>query len=218
MAGAHPHRRTQSAAGFTLLEVLVVILIIGVIISFAALSIHRADNSVEEETQRLAALIKLGSQEAVLQGREFALEFEVDRYAFVVFDGEQWQPLADDDILRPRTLPFDVVVDLKLEGEQLALATPPPADGMEKRERQVPPRIFLLSSGEMSPFELRVPQPGESLMADHEWSWEVKTSATDDPDVVRLDVSAYADTRRTASLADAVAYLGMPAAPRVVSP
>src|SRR3569833_3725050 len=51
-------------------------------------------------------------------------------------------------------------------------------------------------------------QHGESLMADHEWSWEVKISATDDPDVVRLDVSAYADTRRTASLADAVANLG----------
>jgi len=160
MTGAHPHRRRQSAAGFTLLEVLVVILIIGVIISFAALSIHRADNSVEEETQRLAALIKLGSQEAVLQGREFALEFEADRYAFVVFDGEQWQPLADDDILRPRTLPFDVVIDLKLEGEQLALATPPSADGMEKSERQVPPRIFLLSSGEMSPFELSVHKTG----------------------------------------------------------
>src|SRR3569833_2760152 len=160
MTGAHPHRRTQSAAGFTLLEVLVVILIIGEIISFAALSIHSADKSVEEETQRLAALIKLGSQEAVLQGREFALEFEADRYAFEVFDGVQWQPLADDVILRPRTLPVDVVVDLKLEGEQLALATPPPADGMEKSERQVPPRIFLLSSGEMSPFELSVHKTG----------------------------------------------------------
>src|SRR3569623_2652241 len=160
MTGAHPHRRRQSAAGFTFLEVLVVILIIGVIISFAALSINRADYSVEEETQRLAALIKLGSLEAVLQGREFALEFVADRYAFVVFAVEQWQPLADDDILRPRTLPFDVVVDLKLEGDQLALATPPPADGMEKRERQVPPRIFLLSSGEMSPFELSVHKTG----------------------------------------------------------
>src|SRR3569832_1108504 len=160
MAGAHPHRRTQSAAGFTLLEVLVVILIIGVIISFAALPIHRADNSVEEETQRLAALIKLGSQKAVLQGREFAQEIEAERFFFVVFNGEQWQPLADDDILRPRTLPFDVVVDLKLEGEQLALATPPPADGMEKSERQVPPRIFLLSRGEMSPFELSVHKTG----------------------------------------------------------
>src|SRR3569623_920718 len=51
-------------------------------------------------------------------------------------------------------------------------------------------------------------QHGASLMADHEWSWEVNNSATDDPDVVRLDVSAYADTRRAASLADAVANLG----------
>lgn len=61
-------------------------------------------------------------------------------------------------------------------------------------------------------------QHGESLMADHEWSWEVKISATDDPDVVRLDVSAYADARRTASLADAVAYLGKPAAPPGATP
>src|SRR3569832_1312356 len=51
-------------------------------------------------------------------------------------------------------------------------------------------------------------QHGESLMADHEWSWEVKISATDHPDVVRLDVSAYDDTSRTASLAVVVVFFG----------
>ncbi len=54
---------------------------------------------------------------------------------------------------------------------------------------------------------------GESLMADHVWSWEVKVSTTDDPDVRRLDVTAYADKRRENALADAVAYLGKPAQP-----
>ena len=52
---------------------------------------------------------------------------------------------------------------------------------------------------------------GESLMANHAWTWEVKITTTDDPDVRRLDVTAYADARRENPLADAVAYLGKPA-------
>ncbi len=54
---------------------------------------------------------------------------------------------------------------------------------------------------------------GESLMANHAWTWEVKITTTDDPDVRRLDVTAYADARRDNALADAVAYLGKPAPP-----
>lgn len=56
-------------------------------------------------------------------------------------------------------------------------------------------------------------QHGESLLADHAWSWEVKVSSTDDPDVLRLDVTAYPDKQRKTALADAVAYLGKPAQP-----
>lgn len=135
-------------------------LIIGVVISFAALSIHRADNAVEEEAARLAALIRLGAQEAVLQGRELALEFDGDQYAFIAFDGEQWQPF-DDEVLRPRTLPFDVAVDLRMEGDQLTLGAEAKSDPeTETDDERAPPRIYLLSSGEVSPFELRVHKSG----------------------------------------------------------
>lgn len=160
------HCRPRYAQGFTLLEVLVVLLIIGVLISFATLSINRADNTVEEEAQRLAALIRLGSQEAVLQGRELAVEFDGDRYAFVSFDGKQWQPLEDDELLRTRTLPFDVIVELRMEGEQLTLTVDPEADETLDAKK-APPRIFLLSSGEMSPFTLTVRKTGAAGQAYH---------------------------------------------------
>src|SRR3569833_3278237 len=59
------------------------------------------------------------------------------------------------------------------------------------------------------------PSPGKrrgvALMADHEWSWQVNVSTTDDPDVLCLDVSAYPDKRSQTALADAVAYLSRPA-------
>lgn len=140
--------------GFTLLEVLVVVMIIGIIISFAVLSVKGDDKTLEEETRRLQALINLSGQEAVLQSRELALEFTGDGYDFIAFDGEKWQPLADDDILRPRTLPDDVVVDYEPEGEQLTLKA--------MDDEKTPPRIYFLSSGEMTPFHLTVRRHGES--------------------------------------------------------
>lgn len=64
-----------------------------------------------------------------------------------------------------------------------------------------------LSSEWPSPGERR----GETLMANREWSWKVKIAATDDPDVLRLDVSAHAEEHSKSALAEAVAYVGKPA-------
>ncbi len=147
----------RRARGFTLLEVLVVMLIIGVLVSFAVLSISRGDTSVQDETQRLAALIRLAGQEAVSQGQEFAVEFDSTGYAFLSFDGEKWQPVADDELLRPRSLPQALVIDIELEGERLTLAG---QSQEEEEEKATLPRLFLLSSGEMSPFDLTVHKSG----------------------------------------------------------
>ena len=141
------------ARGFTLLEVLVVVMIIGIIVSFAALSIKSDDQTLEEEARRLQALINLAGQEAVLQSKEFALEFTGDGYDFVEFDGKKWQTISDDEILRARTLPSDEVVDYQPEGEQLTL------QGMDAEK--TPPRIYFLSSGEMTPFTLTMRRRGE---------------------------------------------------------
>lgn len=147
-------KHRSRSRGFTLLEVLVVMMIIGVVISLAVLSIKSDDQTLEEEARRLQALINLTGQEAILQSKEFALEFTDDGYDFVVFDGKKWQTVSGDEILRPRTLPDDEVVDYQPEGEQLTL------QGMEAEK--TPPRIYFLSSGEMTPFQLTMRRRGES--------------------------------------------------------
>jgi len=140
-------RFPQSSRGFTLLEVLVVLFIIGIIVSFATLSVSQnTSRVVADEAERLQGLIRLSSEEAVLQGNELALQFNRDGYGFVMLSrSNEWQPLEDDKLLRQREIPAGVHLELMLEGTQANLG-----------DTENPPRIFVLSSGELTPFELIV--------------------------------------------------------------
>ena len=131
-------------AGFTLLELLAVIVIIGIIISFASLSIgQNTSRIVQDEAERLHGLIQLAGEEAVLQGRELALEFDHDRYRFLELGTADWQPIEADKMLRERPLPEAVRVKLMLEDVVTSF-----------KDKKKLPRIFILSSGELTPFDL----------------------------------------------------------------
>jgi general secretion pathway protein H len=102
--------------GFTLIEIVVVIVIIGVILSFATLSIGSGglEQKLEQEAQRLASLLQLASQEAILQSKEMGVFFETDGYRFYVLTSKKWQALTEsDDIFRPRQLPFGLQIALQ---------------------------------------------------------------------------------------------------------
>lgn len=143
-AKSKPPRYDQG--GFTLLELLAVIFIIGIIVSFASLSVRQSTSrTVEDEAERIYNLLRLASEEAVLQGRELALEFSPHAYGFVIFNGNEWQPLEQDKQLRKREMEEVIELSLTLEGAE-----------MDLKDKENPPRIMLLSSGEITPFELQL--------------------------------------------------------------
>lgn len=132
-------------AGFTLIELMVTLVLIGIVVTIGVLSVgDRIGEQVETEARRLTALTQLASEEAVLQSRELGIRFEQDGYRFFVLESEGWQPLEGDAILRRRELPEQVDMELFLEGLPVDLDVEPDA----------PPQVFLHSSGERSPFEL----------------------------------------------------------------
>ncbi len=113
-------RQTLASAirGFTLLEVLVVLMIMGLLVglvSAVALPDERARLDVESE--RLARLLALAREEARFSGRAIAWTAEPPGYRFWQHDREHgWGEIRGRDLLLPRTLPRDMdVVGLRVE-------------------------------------------------------------------------------------------------------
>jgi general secretion pathway protein H len=142
-AAAVPERRQEG--GFTLLEVLIVVLIVGIVSGLAVIAVRDdPGDRVATEAQRLSALLTLASQESVLQSREMAVEIGREGYRFLALGEDGWTE-HDDPVFRTRTLPEDVTLQPVIEGDDVGRRA-----GQARRE----PRIYLLSGGEMTPFEI----------------------------------------------------------------
>jgi general secretion pathway protein H len=136
--------------GFTLLEIMVVLVLIGIIFSFAVLSLGSNDlaEAMERETRRLVTLIDMANDEAVIRGEEFAIHFTEKGYAFLVLQTEGWRELEDDRLLKSHELPEGISVRIEVEGDPPALGLPK----KKKTEDSETPQVYILSSGEMTPF------------------------------------------------------------------
>lgn len=127
--------------GFTLIEIIIVIIIISVVLSFVTLSIGKS-GQLKQEVQRLTSLLQLASQEAVMQAKEMGISFDDNTYQFYVLENKTWNVItASDNIFRPRKLPLNIDVEIFLEG-----------DSIQKNSDL--PQLLILSSGEFTPFEI----------------------------------------------------------------
>jgi general secretion pathway protein H len=167
MISASPVRRS---AGFTLLELMVVLVLIGIIFTFAMLSLGGDDigELMEQEMHRMTTLLELASDEAVLRGEELAVLFSEDGYEFLVLNEDRWQSTAEDRLLKAYTLPADIELRLEIEGEPPILTASSTqveeqVNEEEDEEEALQPQVFILSSGEMSPFTVILMSPQSSL-------------------------------------------------------
>jgi len=95
--------------GFTLVEILVVVVIMAVVISLAVLSIGVTgrDAQLDEETRRIEGLMGLLHERALLEGRDFGMRIEPTAYEFVVYQAskDRWVTMDQDREFRHRELP-----------------------------------------------------------------------------------------------------------------
>jgi len=163
-----PHSRILAQHGFTLLEILVVIVIIGVMVSMATLSIGLlgADRQSEEEARRVWAVITQAREEAELQAIDVALFVGATDYEFLRFDTRrnQWVPVIDDKLYAQRALPEGLRFRLWLEGREIVLKPALPDRSKKDENEKSPPQLTVLSSGDVVPFELQIERDGAPAM------------------------------------------------------
>jgi general secretion pathway protein H len=156
--------------GFTLLEVLVVLVIISVIIGFAVLSIDTGPEELRREGSRIASLLELASEEAVMNGRECRMVLRRHGYSFELLRDGKWQS-AEDELFRPRQLPNDISLQLFLENQEVMLNDEADPDAAKSGA------LLLLSSGEITPFELTVSGAATTKVNIHCDGSEIATSS-----------------------------------------
>jgi general secretion pathway protein H len=146
------------SAGFTLVEILVVLLIIGVMIAGAALSVRASggDRELEKERDRIHALTDYLRDQAALENREYGMRCFTGGYEFLVFNvrENQWLRLEGDSATRPRKLPAGIDMTVYIEGREIVLP------GADVKADELAPQIMLYSSGELNLFELKLQRVG----------------------------------------------------------
>jgi general secretion pathway protein H len=116
-----PKSAQGRSGGFTLIEILIVVLIIGIVSAGVLLSVNLTgrDHELQKESDRLLALVNYAREQAELQTREYGVIFHDDGYQFVAYDVRRglWREIYEDESLRLRKLPdglgFKLVVDAR---------------------------------------------------------------------------------------------------------
>lgn len=135
--------------GFTLLELMIVIVLISVLLSTVGLAIGQ--DSARQARQQAGDFIRLVQhlrEQAVLEGQEYGLRVQPGAYQVLRLEGREWVTRT-----AVRRLPADLRLALDVDGHAIVLDDAPGS-----------PQLLMLSSDEVSPFSLLI-RAGETALA-----------------------------------------------------
>ena len=179
-----------TSGGFTLVEILVVVVIIGIITIGALLSMSfiGPDRELHTEGDRIADLMNYAQDQGELQTREMGLYCTDHSYTFLAFDARRnlWIPIDDDDALRARTLPDSIKLQLVVEGREVVLASladeqknsSAASSASSSAPSTLQPHVMIFSNGDLTSFKLTLGRDGTdqtvTLLPDHQGKIKVQ--------------------------------------------
>lgn len=149
--------------GFTLLELLLVIMLIGLFARLVIPSVSWGgpEDRLEEASQRFKAVFDLSSEFAMLNNLELGIIIKDNDYRFVSFDGTRWVNFQPEKYFEPSKHEEGFELELELEGLEWAennllneVTFEVEEDDEDDSKEMLSPQVFILSSGDITPFRL----------------------------------------------------------------
>ena len=151
-------------AGFTLIEVMLVIVVIGMMVAAVQLNFanNKPEKKLEQEALRFAGVFNLAAEYGLLNNVELGLVIKDGSYEFVGYDGVSWTSIPDNEMLASYKMPEELTIALNfddLEPDPEALVSrdlfEPEEESFSETEEEekIIPQVYILSGGDITPFK-----------------------------------------------------------------
>jgi general secretion pathway protein H len=165
--------------GFTLIEVMLVIVLVGLMVSVIQFSAtgDKAEETLELSSKRFAGIFNIAAEYGMLNNIELGVMIDKNGYQFLGYDGDKWSDVSENELFSRYKLPEGVELVLELDDlpieepqlfdtkvfNELQEANKDPDDELTEdvdsknniEEKKLIPQIYMLSGGEITPFSLR---------------------------------------------------------------
>jgi general secretion pathway protein H len=142
-----PIANPRSRRGFTLIEILVVVVILAVLAGAVTLAVGSVggERQLAREAEQLRALFSYACEQAELSGRDLGITLDAQGYRFSIANRDTWIA-AQAAELRPRKWLAGSAPTLTRDDLSITIAEKSPDK----------PQLVCFSSGELTPFRLEL--------------------------------------------------------------
>jgi len=104
-------------SGFTLLEVMMVVMVVGIMASFVQFNIagDTPEKQVKKASGRFVAIFDAAAEYGLLNNVELGLFIKNNSYQFLGYDGVRWSDIAEQPLLAEHNLPEGLKISLVLD-------------------------------------------------------------------------------------------------------
>jgi general secretion pathway protein H len=165
--GHSPKQQYRLQQGFTLIEVMLVIVLIGVMVSAVQFTFsgNKPEQLLEQNSARFSGVFDVAAEYGLLNNVELGLFIEKNSYQFLGYDGVSWSPIVDNPLFEVYTLPEGIEITLQLDDlpikepllfDSALLINEDETDDFtdDPKKKKIIPQVYMLSGGDITPFSL----------------------------------------------------------------